>query len=120
MANQQTTFSGEYIFSVICGLTSVYIVEKNAPRTHPIIKYFVIPLFITYLILLFLNTVTPTLNESTTKFKNYVSNKGSNSVNSLGYVQIFPPLFAILVIFIILLYNHNFDQKKNNSNSRNK
>jgi hypothetical protein len=113
MSDQQTTFSGEYIFSIICGLTSVYLVEKNASGTHPLIKYFIIPIFITYLILLFLNTVAPQFNESTQKFNNYVKDKSNNSINSIGYIKIFPPLFAILIIFIILLYNHNFDQKKN-------
>ena len=113
MSDQQTTFSAEYVFSLICGLISVYLVERNAPTTHPLIKYFIIPIFITFLILLFLNTVAPQLNESSKKFNNYVTDKSTNSINSIGYIQIFPPLFAILIIFIILLYNHNFDQKKN-------
>ena len=115
MSNQQTTFSGEYVFSVICGLTSVYLVEINAPNTHPIIKFFLIPIFITYLILLFINTVAPSFNESTRKFNNYVNDRTETNINSMGYVQIFPPLFAIFIIFVILLYNHNFDQNKKNS-----
>ncbi len=113
MSDQQTTFSGEYVFSIICGLTSVYLVQNNAPKTHPLIKFFLIPILITYLVLLFLNTVAPQLNESTQKFNNYVKDRSNNSINSLGYIQIFPPLFAVLIIFIILLYNHNFDQKRN-------
>ena len=115
MSSQPTTFSGEYIFSVICGLTSVYLIEQNAPKTHPIIKFFLIPIFITYLILLLINTVAPGFNESTKKFKNYVDDRTEKNINSMGYIQIFPPLFAILIIFIILLYNHNFDQNRKNS-----
>ena len=111
MSEPQTTFSGEYVFSVICGLTSVYLIEENAPKTHPIIKFFLIPIFITYLILLLINTVAPGFNESTKKFNNYVSDKTETNINSMNYVTIFPPLFAIFIIFIILLFNHNFDQK---------
>jgi len=107
MSDQQTTFSGEYIFSIICGLTSVYLVEKNAPGTHPLIKYFIIPIFITYLILLFLNTVAPQFNESTQKFNNYVKDKSNNSINSIGYIKIFPPLNKYLYINIYGYFTTN-------------
>ena len=40
--SENTTFSGEYAFSVMCGLVSVYLVERTAPSTHPIIKFFLI------------------------------------------------------------------------------
>ena len=110
--SENTTFSGEYVFSVVCGLTSVYLIQRSAPRTHPLIKFFLIPLSITYLILLIVNTIAPNFNESTRKLKNYITDRTENNINSMGYIQIFPPLFAILIIFIILLYNRNFDQKK--------
>lgn len=110
--SDNTSFSGEYIFSVVCGLTSVYLIERSAPRTHPLIKFFLIPLSVTYLILLVVNTIAPNFNKSTRKFKNYITDRTENNINSMGYIQIFPPLFAILIIFVILLYNRNFDQKK--------
>ena len=33
--SENTTFSGEYAFSVICGLVSVYLVERTAPSNTP-------------------------------------------------------------------------------------
>ena len=110
--SENTTFSGEYAFSVICGLVSVYLVERTAPSTHPIIKFFLIPLLITYLILLIINTIAPNFNESTKKFSNYIKTRTDNNISNMGYIEIFPPLFAILIIFVILLYNRNFDQRK--------
>lgn len=110
--SDNTTFSGEYIFSVVCGLTSVYLIQRSAPRTHPLIKFFLIPLSVTYLILLIVNTIAPNINNTFKKFTNYITDRTENNINSMGYIQIFPPLFAILIIFVILLYNHNFDQKK--------
>ena len=108
--SENVTFSGEYVFSVFCGLASAYLIEINAPKTNAIIKFFIIPIFITYLILLVINTIAPSFNESSRKFNAYVKDRSLTNINSLGYIQIFPPLFAVLIIFVILLYNRSFNQ----------
>jgi len=118
MSDDNTEFNSEYIFSVICGLGSAYLIEKKAPGTHPIIKFFFVPILVTWLILMLINTTMPGLTRETRKFNNYVSSKTLDGIDKMQYLQVFPPLFAVLVIFIILLYNRNFDQTNNSSNKR--
>ena len=118
MSDDNTEFNAEYVFSVVCGLGSAYLIEKKAPGTHPIIKFFFVPILVTWLILMLINTTMPSLTRETKQFGNYVSSKTLDGIDKMQYLQIFPPLFAVLVIFIILLYNRNFDQSNNSANRR--
>lgn len=114
----QTTFGGTYIASVFMGLCSAYLIHSYAPKTNSVIKFFVIPMLITYLMILFLNSVIPGLNESAKQFGLYITDRSLTNISSMGYIQIFPPLFAVLVIFIVLLYNRQLDQKSTNTSSK--
>ena len=58
------------------------------PKTHPAIK-FLIPIFITYLVLLIINTVAPSLNESTKRLKTYIRDRSLTNINNMGCMQIF-------------------------------
>ena len=119
MSNENIEFNAEYVFSVICGLGSAYLIQRKAPMTHPIIKFFFVPILVTWLILMLINTTMPTLSQESKLFSNYVSAKTLDGIDKMEYLQIFPPLFAVLIIFVILLYNRNFDQSNNSSRKSN-
>jgi hypothetical protein len=105
--SSQVYFSLEYIISVLLALTTSYFIGKNAPAISPIITYAILPLFVAYISLQVINTSFPFINKSGSKIYSYVSNKTLDEVNNMGYVQIFPPLLAVAVLMIVLLFTGN-------------
>ena len=104
-----TSFSLEYFVSVFSGLMAGYLIHKANPNTNSVIKFFVVHLIIAYFMLVLLNSLVPWMNNFGTDVKNYVEDKTLNQINNMGYMEIFPPLFAVLIIFLVLLYNGNFN-----------
>lgn len=102
-----TTFSFQYFISIILALGGAFAADQNLPNMNPIIKLFVIPLFIAYITLLFMNTFLPKFTKWADEVGSYVEDKAYGEINSLGYMQIFPPIFAVFLIFIILIYNRS-------------
>ena len=100
----QTTFSLEYILSLIVALLGYFMVNKSAPQSALWLKLLV-GLFAGYLSLLIFNSVIPGINSFGTAAKNYVVKKTTGGINGMDYIYIFPPLFIVLVIFLALLYN---------------
>ena len=103
----ETTFNIEYIITVVLALLSAYLVQKGSPNASPFIVYFLVPLLVAYISLQIINAVFPALNVFGQEVKFYVSQKTLGQLNSMGYMQIFPPLFAVLILFFVLLYNRN-------------
>ena len=102
-----TTFNFEYFVSIGLALSGAFAVEKFAPHINPIIKFFVVPLFIAYITLKFINTLMPKVVLLADKVGAYVEDETLGEINSLGYMQIFPPIFAVFLIFVILIYNRS-------------
>ena len=102
-----TVFSLEYFLSVVFAMGSAYSIVSAAPQTNKVIAFFVVPLLVAYITLLFFNKLFPKLNEWGDKAGAYVENETLGEINSLGYMQIFPPIFAVFLVFIILIYNRN-------------
>jgi hypothetical protein len=108
-ADRRTTFSLEYLVSVVAGLTAGYTIHRANPRANSVIKFFIAPLTVAYFMLTMLNTLVPWLNAYGERVRIYVENKTLSQINGLGYMEIFPPLFAILIVFMVLLYNGAMD-----------
>jgi len=100
-----TTFNLEYLISVAAGLTAGYLVHRAEPRTNSVIKFFVVPLTVSYFMLVLINSTMPWLNRSGHAVRMFVEDKTLAQINNMGYMEIFPPLFAILIVFLVLLYN---------------
>ena len=107
MAERPTTFNLEYFVSVTFGLTAGFLVHRAEPRTNSVIKFFVVPLTVAYFMLILMNSTMPWINQSGHKVRMFIENKTLGQINNLGYIEVFPPLFAILIIFLVLLYNGN-------------
>lgn len=102
-----TTFNLEYLISIGLALGGAFAADNQLPAMNPIIKFFVIPLFIAYITLMFINTFMPKFTKWANDVGAYVEDKTYGEINSLGYMQIFPPIFAVFLVFIILIYNRS-------------
>ena len=100
----QTTFSLEYILSLVIAIIAYYLANKASSAT-PLWVALLIGLFAGYVSLLVFNTTLPKLNFYGKEIGHYVVGKTYSGLNNMNYFLIFPPLFAILIVFLILLYN---------------
>jgi len=102
-----TAFSLEYFLSIGLAMGSAFAINHMAVETNPIIKFFVVPLLVAYVSLLIFNNLFPKINEIGDRVGAFVENKTLGEINSLGYMQIFPPVFAVFLVFVILIYNRS-------------
>ena len=100
-----TQFNATYVLSVSSGLLAGYLVNSAEPRTNSVVKFFIVPLVVAYFTLIMLNTLAPWLSAYTRNLSKFVEDNALGQINNMGYIEVFPPLFAILIIFLILLYN---------------
>jgi hypothetical protein len=100
----QTTFSLEYVLSLIVALTGYYLLNNVIPDKLVWIKILG-GIFFGYVSLLIFNTVLPTINIFGENVSNYIVDKTRSTINYLDYLYIFPPLLVVLIIFFILLYS---------------
>ena len=103
----ETSFSLEYIVSVGVALGAAYAINANKPTYSPVITFFIVPLLVAFVTLKILNYVFPTMNQGGSNASSYLQYGMMNTLSNMGYMEIFPPLFAILIVIIILLYNRN-------------
>jgi len=100
----QTTFSLEYILSLVVAIGAYYLVGK-ASQNLPLWVALLVGLFAGYISLLIFNTLIPSLNSYGQQVGNYVVSKSYSGMDNMNYFMIFPPLLAILIVFLVLLYN---------------
>lgn len=98
------TFSVQYALSIIIVLVVCNLLIKSNPQMNTIV-IILAGLLVGYISLIVLNKIIPSLNSGFSELYQYYSYKFSNNFNSMGYVNLWPPILAILLIFIILLYN---------------
>lgn len=97
-----------YIIAISLGLLSGFLMDRIVPGLNPFIKFFIIPFLVIYVILLLFRVLFPGLNRLGRKFSNYVDVNASNEIYAMSYVEIFPPIFAVFIVIIILLYSGAF------------
>ena len=51
--------------------------------------------------------VLPKLNKYGDLVGNYIEVNALSSINSMNYLQVFPPILAVFLIFMVLIYNKN-------------
>lgn len=100
---QNTTFSFEYIVSIVVIILVCDFIIKKQPQLNMVIVI-LIGLVTGYLTLLFINSFFPTFSKVFTHFGNYLEFEILNNFNNTGYAHVWPPIMAILIVFIILLY----------------
>lgn len=98
-------FNLEYVISVLIALSIAYVLPSNV---NALIRFFLVPIVIAYITITVLNFTTPKLNTYGNKITSYIETKTYGELNSLNYLQVFPPLFAVFILFIVLLYSGAF------------
>jgi hypothetical protein len=93
-----------FIIVLLSALSTAYALHTQAPNMNGMLKFFVIPLAVGYAVLLILNNVVPQVNSAGQSGYNFVEDALVGSIASMDYFQIFPPLFAVLLIFMLLAY----------------
>ena len=102
----ESSFSLEYIISIVIVMIVVGMIQKNAPNTSITIKL-IVGLLVAYLTLFVLNFTLPQLNNVGRNISNYSRNSMYGTINNTGFIQMYPPLFAVLIIFLVMLYSGN-------------
>lgn len=98
-------FNMGFIVIFIVSLGMVYLVDRASPNLNPLIKFLVVPLLTAYLTMLIVNNIFPHVNSAGNNIGEYIKDATYNSINSTGYIQMYPPLFCVLILFMILLYS---------------
>ena len=96
-----------YFLSILAGLSSAFLIQKSAPFTPAVVKFFLVPFVVIYATASMLNLIFPHLNEYSQKVSGYLEIKGMNHIAQTSYVNLFPPLLGVFVLFMVLLYNRN-------------
>ena len=105
MLNTANTLA--YIFATAFGLFSAYLLNKANPNLHPVTKFFIVPFLVIYVVYKILQFLFQIWAMPELKLKDIFKIE-TVELNSIGYVEIFPPLFAVFIILIILLYTGFF------------
>jgi len=101
--SENITFTFEYAVTiVIVIMVCQQLMSQNPPMNTGVVV--LAGLVVSYVSLKILNYVFPRLNELFSSIGQYYSYQFMDKYTSIGYIHIFPPLFAVLVLFIVLIY----------------
>jgi len=105
-SGSNTSFNFEYALTIIIVLVVCNTLMKKSPQMNSAIVV-IAGLLVGYISLLLINKLLPNINSFALSIKQYYSHAIMSNFNQLGYLNIWPPILAVLVVFIILLYNKN-------------
>jgi xanthine/uracil permease len=101
--NGNTRFTFQYIISLIVVLVVCDLIMKAQPHLH-ILVVILFGLVTGYITLFFLNNFFPYFTKFTNNLGRYFEYEILNNFTNMGYAHVWPPIMAILLVFIILLY----------------
>jgi hypothetical protein len=102
--NNNINFSLEYVISIIVILVVCNALIKSNPQMNTLIVL-LFGLVVGFVSLFIMNKVFPKINKFGSNIYQYYTYQFMNGFSGMGYVHVWPPILAILIIFIILLYN---------------
>ncbi len=97
-------FSFEYVVSLIVVLVVCSLLIKSNPQMNTFIVILA-GLVVGFITLYIMNNVFPNINKTASDVGQYYQYQWMNNFNSTGYVHVWPPILAVLIVFVILLYN---------------
>jgi len=103
--NNIMEFNLEFIIALLVALFATYLVSSGSPNINPFITFLLVPLVVAYIVVSIINNVWPGINKWGRNLYMYGENKALAEINNTGYIQLFPPIFIILIVFALLLYN---------------
>ena len=99
-----TQFSFEYAISVIVIIIVCTVLYKTSPQMNTLIIV-IAGLLVGYVTLFLMNKFFPYLSVLSFNLYQYFTLEVMNNFNSMGYIHVWPPILAVLILFVILLYN---------------
>lgn len=106
MSENNIDFSFEFAVSIIITLVVMTMMIKKNPDMSTIIVA-ISGLAIAYISLKCINFLFPKINNAASNVYQYLVFSMMTNFNSLGYLHVWPPIMAVLIIFVVLLYNRN-------------
>ena len=106
MSESNIDFSFEFAASMIVTLVVMTMMLKKNPDMSTIVVV-IAGLAVSYVSLQIINFLFPMINKTASNVWSYFLYTMMTNFNNLGYLHIWPPIFAVLLIFVVLLYNRN-------------
>lgn len=97
-------FTLNYAISLIIVLVVCTYLMKSVPTLH-VGLVVLVGLLTAYLVITFLNYFMPSFSATTENVTQYVEYSIYSNFNDMAYFNIWPPILAVLIIFIVLMYN---------------
>ena len=101
-----TNFTFEYAVSIVVTLIVCSIAIQRSPKMNTFVVI-LLGLVVSYITLLIVNFIFPNINRFFNNLWNYITYMFMNNFNNTGYIHVWPPVLAVLIIFIVLLYTKN-------------
>lgn len=98
-----TPFTLPLSLSILGGLSSSFLVSRLNPEAPPVLLYFIIPMLVIYVLFSILASLLPNLQQQGHRLGDYMSSRTMGGIDDTGYLQVFPTLFAVFLLFIVLL-----------------
>tara|TARA_Y200000002_G_scaffold256427_1_gene212750 strand:- start:231 stop:557 length:327 start_codon:yes stop_codon:yes gene_type:complete len=106
MSDSNIDFSFEFAVTTIITLIVVTMMIRSNPDMSSIVIV-VSGLVVAYISLMVVNFLFPQINKVASNVYQYIVYTIMTNFNNLGYLHVWPPIFAVLIIFVVLLYNRN-------------
>tara|TARA_B100001175_G_C19481572_1_gene627412 strand:- start:318 stop:653 length:336 start_codon:yes stop_codon:yes gene_type:complete len=101
-----TDFSFEYAVSLIVTIVVCSNVLRNSPNMNTI-AILLLGLVVAFITLTIINYLFPQINKLAYSIWQYILYMFMTNFNNMGYLHVWPPILAILIIFVVLLYNRS-------------
>lgn len=106
MSDNNIDFSFEFAVAMIITLVVTSGMIKKNPDMSTIVVV-ISGLVISYISLVVVNFLFPQVNKVASNVWQYIIYTLMTNFNNLGYLHVWPPIFAVLIIMVVLLYNRN-------------
>lgn len=97
------TFNLEYIITVIVALITAFLLRQTQMNLPVPVTAYIIPLIMAYISMKIINWLFPHLIAFGNKIYDYTTDKTYDKINNMNYIQIFPLVMIVLVLFFILI-----------------
>ena len=99
-------FSFEFAVSTIVTIVVASILIKKNPNMSTLVVVLG-GLAVAYVTLQIVNFLFPQINQLANNVWQYFAYQLMTNFNNMGYLHVWPPIFAVLIIIVVLLYNRN-------------
>jgi len=97
--------------SILGGLTASFLVTRVNQAAPPVLVYFIIPLLVIYVLFSILSAMLPGLQNTGKRMGDYVKSQTLGGIDDTMYIQIFPTLFGVFILFVVLLAAGSFKNR---------